>query len=911
MRKAIGLAFLSLAISLTATPSRADWKVTQTDVDGDGHTDLVVENDQLTVKFAGKGGNILSLYDKIRQFENAKLFPNGQADGLAQLKLAGLTDDIEDGLYKLSTTPAAGALEVTATADVPLAADTKDAGFLRVAHRYNLEDGTTRVKVSTRIENHSGDAVNMVPWLKQLCFRGHGTAYGDMARVSFMTPYGVWDSEKPIPGRKGLRYDRLSDVHYLTASNWLSRTLQPTGPAANTLSVVVEPASMFKVYTWRKQTEDLMTEEVILAPREAARDAAYEFSYYLTLTPALTAPAYVSPLLNIEVNPHPLGLPSSSREITLRMAAVRDLGEVVATGTLKRLDAPGETQPVRAVFEGVNAVGASQAAIPVSLAAGGRYQLELQLTAKGEKILPGAEIGDKDPVVIPLVTDDELSTAIVYPSRAGGGNAFPRLAARKVSAPLLLNKGTLKVFRLATTQRAFETDTFTPLGHGPQQVQLYAGANEYQSMQVALVSSGDKPTTWKVSASPLRGPNGANVPVEHLSRFLYARTQVPSRYSPAYPLGNYPDALLPTDSIEVKPGIPIPLFVTYKTPQGAPAGDYKGEVTVGEGDAQFKVPVSLRVWNFELPVRPAIDMVAPTRQGNALNPIYFQYKLTPANLPVTNDLLAGRWEAVKKVMPELIAQGMSRTYLGTTYALLEKPGPQRLGEIDAFLKENSWLQYFYVRPGLDEASPDKLPQMEERLRKWKEVSSVATMENYYFDTGVEKLYGLMDIYSRPTVAPWMKERAQKGDRFWRVNAMPSALESDLPSLWTQYLRMADDGYAGSYLWTVSAWQEMDWGVDWWADPGVGNLEATLIWKHEGGYLPTIRLEALRDVIEGYTTYSMLKSRVGHPMRGDDPRLVERARAFCEGKPWQKIKTDADVELVRQQTGDLLSAFNGH
>lgn len=905
-RPAGALAFLLMA-SLLGT-AHADWKISQPDIDGDGNADLVVDGDLLSAKFSAKGGNFVSLYDKVRNFENAKLFPNGRNDGMAQVKLPGISSDLESAIYKFHvTTQPDGAPLVEAAGDVPLSLDGAEAGSLHVVLRYGFETGATRVKVTTRVENHSGRQLNMVPWLKHLLYRGSGTAHADMARTAFLTPYGVWDSEKPIPGRNGQKYGNSTDVHYLTASNWISRTLQPAGPQANTLAMVVEPRRMFKVYTWRKSSEDMMTEEVILGPAEIADGKADEFSYYTTITSALNSPAYSSPLFNLEVTPHPMGVPAATKELTFRMAAVRKLGDVEASGELIRLDAKEAAQPVKLTFVGANERGVAEAKLPVQLAAKGRYRLELKLAAGGKAFLPGQEVGDKDPVVIPIVVDDELSTAVVYTSRAAGADLFPKLQPKTVSAPLAFEDQSLKVFRIPATQRAFEADKYVAKTPKVLPVELAAGANEYQSVQLVLADQQKAPSTLPVAATVLKGPGGAEVRVEQLCRFLYARTEVPSRYSPSYPVGNYPDALTPTDSIDLKPGVMTPLFVTYYVPPKSPAGIYRGEVTVGTR----RIPISLKVWNIELPTRPAVDMCAATKAGGmAINPMYFKYKLTPANLPVTADLLAGRWDAVKRQMPDLIAQGMSRTLLGNTPTLMVNPGPERLKEVNAFLKENGWTDYFYARPGLDEASPDKLPLMVERLKAWKAVCSVPTMENYYYDHGAEQLYGLMDIYSRMTVSPWMKERANAGDKFWRVNAMPSALESNLPELNASYLRMVDDNFGGTYLWTVSAWLEMEWGKDWWADPGVGNLEASIIWKKDGGgYLPTIRLEALRDSIEDYTVYSMLKKRVENPRATDNAKALQHAKAVINSAPGKRIKTDADVDAVRNEIGEALSALN--
>jgi len=263
-----------------------------------------------------------------------------------------------------------------------------------------------------------------------------------------------------------------------------------------------------------------------------------------------------------------------------------------------------------------------------------------------------------------------------------------------------------------------------------------------------------------------------------------------------------------------------------------------------------------------------------------------------------------------------VAAGATKIFLGQSQALL-KSHAAKLPEIEAYLKKKGWLDYFYVRPGFDEASPDLVPQIKAALQAWKQVSSVPTMETYYNDERATELFGLLDIWTRSSIPPLFNERIKAGDKFWKVNAMPGHLE-DEP--WTtgrqRYVAMWDTRYTGSYIWTVKAWSGVaQWGEDYWCDGGVGNLSAVLMWPHTTGILSTIRLEAMRDGLEDNTLLWMLRDKVaaleGKTLK--DPAqaaALAEARALCGGGPLAPaIKSVEDLEKLRIRAGEALSVLN--
>jgi hypothetical protein len=193
------------------------------------------------------------------------------------------------------------------------------------------------------------------------------------------------------------------------------------------------------------------------------------------------------------------------------------------------------------------------------------------------------------------------------------------------------------------------------------------------------------------------------------------------------------------------------------------------------------------------------------------------------------------------------------------------------------------------------------------------------METYYNDERADELFGLLDIWSRNFPLPeWTAARRAAGDRFWKVNAGPNLLEQEpWLSARRRYVMHWDHHITGSYIWCLKYWQgPKEWGKDWWADGGVGNLSACIMWPHETGILSTIRLEAMRDALEDGTLLWSLRERVEslRDARPTDPqhaKALDDARKFCQGPLTPRIQSADDVETLRREAGGLMSALNTH
>ncbi len=161
-------------------------------------------------------------------------------------------------------------------------------------------------------------------------------------------------------------------------------------------------------------------------------------------------------------------------------------------------------------------------------------------------------------------------------------------------------------------------------------LRLDAARNETVGFQLILKNSAETSARVQVTLGDLAGDNGARIEAKtHTERFLayYVRVD-PGGYTWGTPSEVlpwpefYPDALVPFES---RCGAPQTLVESFEVPAGQhanqavwldiyvpkhlPPGEYRGHVHLQAGQAALDIPVSLRVWEANLPDRPSLDAV--------------------------------------------------------------------------------------------------------------------------------------------------------------------------------------------------------------------------------------------------------------------------------------------------------------
>lgn len=921
-------AIASAALFLSSYYSAA-LSIEEVDFNREGTRDVMIESRFFKIVISEKGGKIISLYNKITGHEDAKIFY--PREGINQLRCEGLfnikTSPLNSGTNKLSVTKTADAATVTAEISPEIIVDSVNLGKMKFIRRYTVTDNSTCIFVENAFVNETSSEINLMPWMKHLLSRGEKQP----ADVSFMTEHGAFYSENLIPGRKGKKFSS-TNLQYFPASNWTSRTVMPITKVSDTLSTITCPSDIFKLYSWRKPTEDFMTQEVVFNPVCLPPGKSSRFKYALTVTAPLAHVEYCSPLLNISVSPQPTGIAPDTKELTLALAATELINSLQVKGSLLNLSSNKFESNFDVTLNGLAPECIKSFTVPVKLSANINYQLHIELYDDGRIINPGAAVGDSGRIVIPLVVGTQDTPAVVFKDLSNRDKLFKKISARTIQAPLVFDNELIAAYQQSPGERCFKLDTFK--SSGTHTLMLRGAANEYESFQLILTPKTSNEMEFEVESSLFTGPGPVVPQCESVNSFLYAATSLPSCFNAAFPVGEYPEALLPVKKFTLNGQKNYPLFLTYFIPRECRPGIYSGEIKLKTKDQVYSVPVAIKVWNFALPQAPLMTVSADMKEipknviildknGKALTTeeihsllvdMHLKYKITPSGL-AKKELFSLDAEKFEEKMRHYLDMGATMVFLGTTPDIIKALGDEKIRKVEAILKEKKMFELFYVRLAMDEASEDKVPEIRKRCEEWKKNSSIPIMETYYYESP-KALYGLINIYARSfSNAPWIKERMLLGNQFWKGNAIPTWLE---PSPWLgrrTYWEFFEYNYSGTYIWTIKNWRDiLDWGNDWWSDNGGANLASVLIWHHPSGLLSTIRLESFRNGVEDNTMLHMLRQKCAEltadkNLSPDLKNKLQSAKNMLEGIKVKDINSDRALENMRNTAGELLSDLN--
>jgi len=179
-------------------------------------------------------------------------------------------------------------------------------------------------------------------------------------------------------------------------------------------------------------------------------------------------------------------------------------------------------------------------------------------------------------------------------------------------------------------------------------ITLSGARGETADTQVIVQAPVGGLTNVNLSASALMGPGGATIPASNITvyREYYVTVTGTASYgsgsNPPLGSGTYPEPLIPFNDPET--GSPLcgataalkacnaslsagqnqPYWIDISVPHGAtisPPGTYTGTISVTTDQGSATVPVTLTVWNFELPAQPSelsLWTLWPPSAGNTL-----------------------------------------------------------------------------------------------------------------------------------------------------------------------------------------------------------------------------------------------------------------------------------------------------
>ncbi len=179
-------------------------------------------------------------------------------------------------------------------------------------------------------------------------------------------------------------------------------------------------------------------------------------------------------------------------------------------------------------------------------------------------------------------------------------------------------------------------------------INLSGARGETVDSQVIVQAPASGLTNVNVSASALVGPSGATIPASSITLYREYYTNVTGTASfvggsnPPLGSGTYPEPLIPFNDPEtgsslcttsavlkacnatISAGQNQPYWVDISVPHGAtnaPPGNYAGTISITADQGSVTIPVTVAVWNFELPMQASersLWTLWPPASGNTI-----------------------------------------------------------------------------------------------------------------------------------------------------------------------------------------------------------------------------------------------------------------------------------------------------
>ena len=446
-----------------------------------------------------------------------------------------------------------------------------------------------------------------------------------------------------------------------------------------------------------------------------------------------------------------------------------------------------------------------------------------------------------------------------------------------------------------------------PLGAegGENSAELFAARGEYESFQIAVLPREDGLKLLQVEASDLQDGRGSTISSENVAVYREHFVQV------AGPLqrgngsnvsagpGLYADPLIPflapgtatlraapVDLDRTKPQV---IWVDVFVPRDAPSGVYAGTIKVTTNQSAITAPMTVTVWDFELPLRPSLksSFAFWTPQPPESIEELLRHKLMP--LRVSADTVrAHDSRPIQSIEQDWVDRfGLSSVDAALWSGADEKNcvmrRPPSVKEVREAMSKHAdaLVHYNYTA---DEIINCK--GLEDSLKEWARNLHAAGLKSLVvmppvpqlLDEGAGSGRSAVDIWVVlpklfEVTAPQIKEAIEKGDEVWSYNAL--AQDSYSPKWLINYAPInprIQAGFlsqslqlTGLLYWRIDRWSEDPWNdVNNVGDFSSANFPGEGLLVYPGadiglrGVAPSIRLKQLRDGVEDFEYVEILK-----------------------------------------------------
>jgi hypothetical protein len=437
-------------------------------------------------------------------------------------------------------------------------------------------------------------------------------------------------------------------------------------------------------------------------------------------------------------------------------------------------------------------------------------------------------------------------------------------------------------------------------------IALFGARGETVDTQVVVQGPGGGLTNVNVSSTALTGPNGVTIPASNVTlyREYYLTVTGTASYgggsNPPLGSGTYAEPLIPFNDPEtgaalcgssaslkacnasVSAGQNQPYWIDISIPHGvanSPAGTYTGSVTISSSQGTSTIPVSLTVWNFELPMQPSelsLWTLWPAASGNTTT--------TLARALMRNKVM-GWYDPSGNASSDVTSMGLNRSGLDSYYYI----GIQCNGaysSIPSTSQINTAAANFPAGLGLDFYMADELNGCTGDYSDIKTLGANAHAANRSVKTMMTlnatdpNLYGSVDHWVLlDSLQKWPTLPFTAGGDLWSYTSC-NAGYGNSPEWMVDYPPINERIQAGFLNFTQGATGLLYYRADGWtAGNAIGswnNVDTTacgggLGRPGDGIFLyppapiastesaPGIRLKAIRDGIQDYEYAQMLKN----------------------------------------------------
>ena len=288
-----------------------------------------------------------------------------------------------------------------------------------------------------------------------------------------------------------------------------------------------------------------------------------------------------------------------------------------------------------------------------------------------------------------------ISLAILLSSCSPKGVAVNKAKADEIwSAP-----STVKILR--------DEDYKTNAIKGAAELELYAAKNEYESSQL-IVTPEKAVSSYDLTPADLRSADGDILKKENIQVYTQKYIEVKQKMNedPSFPVGFYPDAMVPVSNIReygedtIEAGKNQGFWITVYVPKEAKAGVYTAAFVLTLDGNTYEIPVKVTVWDFAVPDEVHTQSAFYTRREWLINgeldnseemyQTYYDYllnyRLSSTNLPAFDIADVDAFVAVaKKYAADPRCSGYALPYK-VTYSISEEKGGL-IGDIDYTIAE--------------------------------------------------------------------------------------------------------------------------------------------------------------------------------------------------------------------------------